>query len=205
LAFGQLTTDTDVITATDAAGVTTLSTAGNADGDFLSVPVLASTYLGVPQPFGLLMFETFVGVTSNGLATNTLGTISQNFSGEIEFTSGTGGTGLVYLIAKFGPAGVFSGGAAGSSASLNASVPQDTVTFTVPGKDYEFAAMSIGFSSIDPVLHRSGGSVASFTATNSGTFSATLVPEPGTLCMASIAVVIGTLAYGRKKVMKTAC
>jgi len=201
LAFGQLNQD-DIITATNAGGVTTLSTAGNADGNFQSVPVLASTYLGVPQPFGLLMYETFVNVTSNGAATNNGGTIGQNFSGEIEYTSSPGGAGIVYLIATFGTNGKFSGGAGGGSASLNASVPQDTVTFTIPGADYEFAGFSVGFSGLSS-LGIAGGSVAGFTGQTSGTFSATLVPEPGTLCMASIAVVIGTLAYGRKK-MKTA-
>jgi len=203
LAFGQLN-PADIITATDIAGVTTLKTTGNLDGFGVSVPVLASNYLGVPQPFGLLMYETFVGVTSNGAAANVGGTIGQNFSGEIEFTSAPGGAGLVYLIATFGPNGKFSGGANGASASLNASVPQDNVIFTVPGMDYGFAAMSVGFSGIDPVLSIAGASVAGFTGQNSGTFSATLVPEPGTLCMASIAVIVGTLAYGRKK-MKTAC
>ena len=205
LAFGQLNSK-DVITATDVAGVTMLSTASplNGDGDFVSVPVLASSYLGVPYPFGKLMYETFDDVKSNGTATNTAGTISQNFSGTIEFTSAPGGGGLVYLIAKFGPAGVFSGGAGGGSASLNASVPQDAVTFTVPGMNYESAAMSVSFSNITPALHIAGGSVGGFKGTDSGTFSATLVPEPGTLCMASIAVVIGTLTYGRKK-LKTAC
>lgn len=87
LAFGQLN-PADIITATDIAGVTTLSTFAfpeNGDGGFVSVPVLATNYLGVPQPFGLLMYETFVGVTSNGVATDG-GTISQKFSGEIEFT-----------------------------------------------------------------------------------------------------------------------
>jgi hypothetical protein len=203
LAFGQLN-PADIITATTAGGVTSLSTAGNADGAGVSVPVLASNYLGVPQPFGLLMFETFVGVTSNGVATIAGGTITENFSGEIEFTSAPGGAGLVFLIANFGPNAKFSGGAGGSSASLNSSVPQDNLTFFVPGMEFGNAAMSIGFSGIVPPLAIAGTTVGPFTAQNSGTFSATLVPEPGTLCMASIAVVIGTLAYGRKKVT-TAC
>jgi hypothetical protein len=204
LGFAQIN-PADVVTATTVAGVTTLSTGGNADGAGFSIPVSINNYLGVPQvPFPIPAFETFVNVISNGPATNIGGTISQHFSGEIEYTSSPNGAGIVYLTATFGPNAVFSGGAGGGSASLNASVPQDAVVFNVPGFDYEFAGFSVGFSGISPALSEVGGSLVGFTAQTSGTFSATLVPEPGTLCMASIAVVMGTLAYGRKKA-KSAC
>jgi len=193
----------DVITATNSgSGTTSFSTAGNADGGFTSVPVLTSNYLGVPFPLGLPMFETFVGVTSTAAATTAGTTITQTYSGTIEFTSLPGGLGALYLSATFGPTGVLSGGVGGGSASLNASVPSDTVTFTVPGMAFTNAALSIAFSGITPTLGTGGtpSSVSSFTAQNSGTFSATTaIPEPGSLCLASCAVVVGALAYGRKK------
>jgi len=207
LAFGQLN-PLDTITASESGGVTTLSTAGNADGGGMSVPVVATNYLGVPQPFGLLMFETFVNVHSTGVATNVAGTISQNYTGEIDFTVNPGpasGSNPSFLVATFsGPNGTFSGGAGGGSANLGASEPSDTVTFTStvsPGLGglTSNAALALSFSGITPGLGITGGSVASFGAQNAGTFSAsTSVPEPGTLCLASFAVVIGTLTFRRK-------
>jgi len=199
LQFAQ-TNPADSVTATNVGGTTTmLSTAGNLDGGGLSIPVSATNYLGVPQPLGLPMFETYVGVTSVGPATTVAGSVTQDFMGTVEFTSAPGGAGAIFLIATFGPTGVFSGGSTGGSGSLNASVPSDTVTFTIPGFSFANPALSLSFSGIAPPVSITGTSIGSFTGQNSGTFSATIIPEPSTLCLASIAVVVGTLVYGRKK------
>jgi hypothetical protein len=193
LQFAQVNASDDV-TATQSGGVTTLSTANNVDGALVSIPVVVSNFNGAPFP-PAPVFETFVGVTSTGTATSAGGTISQLFSGVIMFTSGTGGTGTDFLTATFTNA-VFSGSA--NAASLNVSAPNltfasDLATFGA------VTGMSLSFSGITPALGITGNSVASFTAQNSGTFSATNVPEPGTLCLASVALVCGTLAFGRKK------
>ncbi len=205
LAFGQQN-PADIITASVSGGVTSLSTAGNADGAGVSIPVSITNYLGVPQvPFPILAYETFVDVHSTGTATTVAGTISQNFVGTIDFTVNPGVAGpgnAAFLIATFsGPNGTFSGGAGGGSASLSASEPSDTVTFTVPGMSFGNAAIALGFSGIvvPPGLSTSGTTVGPFTAQGAGTFSATVVPEPSALCLASCAVIVGTLAYGRKK------
>lgn len=199
LAFGQLN-PSDTITATESGGVTTLSTAGNADGGGVSIPVLASSYLGVPQPLGLLMYETFVNVTSTGAATSSGGTVSQAYSGTIEFTSAPGGAGTLFLSVTFsGGNQAFTGSAGGASASLNASEPGDSVMFTIPGQLASNAGMSLSFSGLTPGLGITGGSVAGFGAQNSGTFSATVVPEPGTLALASIAVVFGSFGFRRAR------
>jgi hypothetical protein len=189
----------DTVVATESGGVTTLSTSGNIDGGNVSIPVVVSNFLGNPEPPGFVLFETFVGVTSTGTATSTGGTISQTFQGTVEFTSLPGGAGTNYLTAAFGPTSGFSGSS--NSASLNASEPKDSLVFTSAFASFgSDTGMSIAFSDIRPGLSISGGSVAPFTAQNSGTFSASIVPEPGSLCLASCAVVIGTLAYGRKKI-----
>jgi len=198
----------DVITATESGGVTTLSTDGNADGGGLSVPVSISNYLGVPQvPFPILAFETFVGVHSTGTATDVGGTISQNFVGTIEFTANPGVAGPgnpAFLIATFsGPNGTFSGGTDGGSASLSASEPSDSVTFTVPGMSFSNAAIGLGFSGINipPGLSTSGSSVASFSSQGAGTFSATVssVPEPSTIALSTFPLVLGALIYLKKR------
>lgn len=204
LQFGQ-TNPFDVITATDSAGVTTLSTAGNPDGGGVSVPVTITNFLGTPG-LAIPAFETFVNVMSTGPAT---GSVSQPFSGTIEFTSAPGGAGINFLTATFGPAGGSSPTLAGTSGGLTANLtasdpPQSLVLTTDPVFSTILSppsSMNIAIGNIAPALGTSGGSIAGFTAQNSGTFSAstTVIPEPGTLCLASFGVVFGVLVYRKKR------
>jgi len=202
LEFSQVNS-ADVVVASQSGTTTTFTTTSaiNSDGGGVSVPVSISTYLGVSQvPFPLLAFET-VNLTSTTAASNS-GTITQDYSGTIQFTVNPGPAGAgnpAFLIATFGPAGVFTGGALGGSAGLNASEPQDSVTFTVPGMSFSDAALNVSFSGINPVLGVTDMTVSSFTGQDAGTFSAAIVPEPGTLFMASLAVGVGTLCYCRKR------
>jgi len=202
LQFGQ-TNPADVVTATEIGVTTTLSSAGNVDGGGVSIPVIITNFLGVP---GVLIpaFETYVGVTSTGPASTFSGQIFQPFSGTIEITSGIGGAGSNYMTMTFGPNGssspMLSGIAGGNSASLGASQPPNTLVLT---SDFAGLAppssMTIGFSNVSPPLSISGTSTASFTAQNVGTVSATIIPEPGTFCLASFAVVFGLLVYRKKR------
>jgi hypothetical protein len=200
--------DNDTVTATDnGSGTTTLTTNGNIDGGFVSIPVLVQTSYVGSGPF--VAFETFVGVTSNGPATidPSSGQPEQKFSGEIEFTAGPGGAGQNYLTAVFSSftfSPVLQGQPGGAQASLTAAEPPDNLVLTAQGISFgNPTGMTIGFSNISPGLSidLSDNTIASFTGQNSGTFSAAVVPEPGTLCLASFAVVIGAVAY-RKTRMK---
>jgi hypothetical protein len=203
LQFGQ-TNPFDIVTATNnGAGTTTLSSAGNVDGANVSIPVEITNFLGVSVL--IPAFETYVGVTSIGAASSSHGSDFQNFTGTIEFTSAPGGAGLNYLTATFAPVGGssavgLSGADGGTGASLLATRPPDNLTLT---SDFALlgppSSLSIGFSNVSPALHIAGGSIGSFTAQNAGTISASAVPEPGTLCLASCAIVIGALAYGKKR------
>ena len=202
LQFAQLNAN-DVVTATDTAGVTTLSTAGNVDGFGTAIPVVVSTFNGAPF-LPIPVYETYVGVTSVGPATISLGgTISQLFSGTIVFSEGTppGVVSPILLTATFTNA-VFSGST--TAASLIISAPNLTLTSdfaTFPAN----TGMAIDFTGLAPPLSiASDGSVASFEAQNAGSFSAgPAVPEPSSLCLASIAAVIGTLAaYGRTRMQR---
>ena len=131
LQFAQ-TNPADVVTATEAGGVTTLSTAGNADGGGVSIPVTISNFLGMPG-LSIPAFETYVNVTSTGTATTFLGQIFQGFTGTIEVTSGVGGTGSNYLTATFTvptAIGVFGGTAGGTQAQLSATGPPQSLVLT---------------------------------------------------------------------------
>jgi len=186
---------TDTLNATVSGSTTTLATTGNVDGGGLSIPVIVSNFAGTPEPPGFVLFETFVGVTSTGAATDTAGIIQQTYKGTIEFTSAPGGLGVNFLTANFTSAMLVS---IGNSVTLQASTPGLAYTSSVAAFDGN-EGFGIGISNPTPPLSVTGGVLSPFTAQNAGTFSATIVPEPGTLCLASIAVVIGTLAYGRKR------
>jgi len=191
----------DTVKATDSGGVTTLSTAGNPDSGGLSILVDVTNYLGMTANFPA--FETYVNVHSVGPAVSFGGLILQGFSGTIEFTSGSGGAGVNYMTATFGPAGssspVLFGAAGGNGASLQATQPPNSLVLTSA-----FASlgppnsMAIGFSNVARPLHIApDGSVASFTAQNAGTFSAKIgvVPEPSNFLVAGIGA-LGMIGYG---------
>jgi hypothetical protein len=195
LQFSQ-TTATDVVTATESGGTTSLSSAGNIDGNSTSIPVTMSNYGGAPFP-PQVVYETFFGVHSVGAASVSSGTISQDFAGTIVFSSGFDGTGTNFLTATFSDA-VFSG--SGNSASLNATAPDLSLSAGTGIAIGSNTGMSLSFSGISPTpLAISGGSIAPFAAQNAGTFSATGVPEPSSLCLAAIAAVTGMVVVrGRK-------
>jgi hypothetical protein len=201
LQFSQVNAG-DIVTASESGGVTTLSTAGNADGGGTAIPVAVSNFDGAPFPPGIPVFETFVGVTSTGAATSSGGTISQLFSGQIVFSEGTppGIVAPILLTATFTDAVFTSGGP--NAATLAVSAPNLTLTSdlaTFPS----ITGMALGFTNVSPPLGITDGSIASFTAQNAGTFSATAIPEPSALCLGSLAVGFGALgAYGRKRMKK---
>jgi hypothetical protein len=187
LGFGQ-SNPADVITSTESGGVTTYSTAGNADGGGLSVPITITNFLGAPALTPA--FETFVDLHSVGPATTIGGVVIQNFVGTIQITSGVGGTGTNFLTATFTDAtapGISGGFLNGHQAQLAAAGPPDSLVLT-SGLTM-FAAptsMAIGLSGVTPSLTTSGGSIGGFTAQNAGTFSATIVPEPASMALLGI-------------------
>jgi len=203
LQFAQ-TNPADVVTATNTGGTsTTLSTTGNVDGGGVSIPIIITNFLGTPG-VNIPAFETYVGVTSTGAAATFGGQIFQPFAGTIEFTSGVGGTGVDYLTVTFSASGasspLLSGAAGGGAANLLASSPPNSM---VPTSDFAAlsppASMAIAFSNVSPPLGVTGTSVSSFTGQNAGTISATVIPEPSSLCLASFAVVFGVLVYRKKR------
>jgi hypothetical protein len=205
---------TDTVTATDnGSGTTTLATTGiDNGGNGVSIYVQITNFLGTTES-SMYAYETYVGVTSVGPASIDpfSGNLEQKFTGEIEFTSGVGGAGDNYLTAVFSSltgSPVFAGAASGASGTLAAAEPSDSLVLTSQYAPLlSPTGMAIWFSNLSPELNIAGdGSLASFTAQNAGTFSATIdpssVPEPGTLSLESLAIVIATLAHLRQGLRK---
>jgi hypothetical protein len=207
LQFGQANPH-DVVTATLSGGVTSLSTAGNADGSGISIPVLITNFLGTPV-VSIPAFETFVGVHSVGPDTVVSGQVIQNFVGIVEFSSLPGGLGSDFLTATFTNStmsGVASGTEGGTQAQLSATGPPQLLMMK---SDFELAgfmnptSMTLAFSNVSPGLDDSTGSIRPFTGQNAGTFAANVVPEPGSLSLSVIAMAMMTIV-GRYRNRKRA-
>jgi len=196
LQFTQ-TNPADVVTATESGGVTTLLTTGNADGGGVSIAVTIGNLLGVPG-LAIPAFETFVNVKSDGPAA-TLGILNaQRFTGSIVISSLIGGLGINYLTATFdvpGSGSIFAGVTGGTQAALDATQPPNnlvlTSDFAVLGPP---TSMTVGFSNLQPGVAISNSSIAGFTAQNTATFAATVVPEPASFGMACSGLVLVSLA-----------
>jgi hypothetical protein len=188
----------------DATGTTstTLTTSSPTLGT--SVPVNITTIGNITlNPLQTIAArETFTGVTSTGAATVANGVISQAFSGTISYTD-IANPATNYLTITF-TNGVLRGNLGGNTASLSGdnTLPGSTVTFTstdarvIPFLTDPIRNFEIGMTGVT-TLALSGvsgaGTIADFTATNqSGNVStATVIPEPTSVVMASTAVLVG--------------
>jgi len=200
LGFGQ-TNPADAITLTnDGLGTSTLSTAGNADGGGVSVPVLITNINGTPLLVPIPAFETFVDFHSVGPAQSVGGNAEQAFNGTVEITSGVGGAGVNYLTATFSNVtgnmtGGLHGALGGGALSFTISQPPESLVFTsdVIQALSPPTSMALAFSSVSPSVRIAGsppsmGPDGSSTMSSAGTFSANAaVPEPSTLLLGSIA------------------
>jgi len=202
LIFGQAN-PLDVVTLHNGgAGTSTLSTAGNADGAGVSIPVLITTFLGVPG-LSIPAFETYVGVASSGAAVTMFGLDAQAFQGTVEITSLPGGAGTNFLTATFANVGTnvntLSGTAGANSASLVASQPPASLAITSDfGTFIAPTGMSISYSNVTPpltIFNSSLGASGDTTMQSAGNFSATTIPEPSGLLLGCIASV-GMVGFG---------
>ena len=186
--FGQIN-PADVVTAKVSGSVTSFSTAGNADGGGVSVPVTITNLFGTPG-LSIPAFETFVDVKTSGPASTVLGVAVQAVTGTIEITSGIGGTGINYVTATFTDATLparVGGLVGGDQLQLGAAGPPDTLLLTSSlGILGPPTSMTLAFSNVEPPVAISGTTLAGFTGQNAGTFAATAIPEPASVALLGI-------------------
>lgn len=170
LTFGQSASAQAVTATANGAGTSTTITSTN-------VPI------GVTQIEGGAATPAFLDLSlaSIGAATPLGGGGSQHFGGTFSITSGIGDTGTNFLSGSFSDIalGVGPGGA------LAAGNPPDLISFTsdVIVDLSPPSAIALGFANLSPAFALDGSTIASFTSSVSGTFSAsaTAVPEPMTM------------------------
>jgi PEP-CTERM motif len=175
-------------------GVTTIDSAGGSTG------VTITSIGGVSETISAFLN---LAATSSGTAADNGGVIQQNFNGTFAITQNANGTGINYLSGSF--SGLTFGFGGGSVATLTASDPPSTVTFTSsfsPSLPLDTPrGASFTFSNVSPALGIVGTdsheTIASFTAQGSGTFSAA-VPEPSSLTLAGIGV-LGLVGIGLRQ------
>jgi hypothetical protein len=167
LNFGQVS-NANTITATPNGADTATTISGS------------NVAINVTQDLG-----GFIGAAIlNFMATSTdaavaVGTsVLQHFNGAWQITAGLGGTGTNYLSGTFTDA-VFG---TGPSLTLSVGAPPDTITTTsdqIPAIDLGLPeAISLSFSNVIPPVGILGTTLAGFTASVAGNFSATPVAEP---------------------------
>ena len=172
LTFGQ-TRGTPITATANLLGTQTTITATDA-------PVAITEILGGSP--SAAFFD--LNVTSTDAAQPLGGGGFQHYAGTFSLTSNPGGSGTNFLSGSF--ADVVLG--VGPSGVLAAGAPPDTVSFTsdVISELFPPSAISLSFANLFPAFSIDHATIADFTSSVAGTFSAS-VPEPAS---------IGLLAMG---------
>jgi len=192
LSFGQVGGAATITGTANGAGTSTTITGT----DVMITVTGIDAALGVP-------FNAFLtlNATSTSSALLVAGHVIQAFSGTFTITSLAGGGGTNFLSGSFSDA-VF-GLNGGTSLTLSAAQPPQSLSFTsdvIPDLGTP-TAMSLAFAGVTPPAHITGTTLASFSSSVSGTFSANTthkVPEPASLALVGLAMLALAMVLRRR-------
>jgi hypothetical protein len=184
LAFGQNGVTSTISATNNGAGQTTVT------GTNVAITITGYAAGGTP-------IQAFLDLTatSSGVATTSGGEFRQDFTGTFSINSLANNTGTNFLSGTFSDA-IFG---SGSSLTLSASdgSPGESVTFTSSVLSSNILgfprAISLSFSNVTPAVSIFNGSLAGFTASVGGNFSANVVPEPSALAIWSVLGGLGSV------------
>ncbi len=196
LNFSQDGAGSPIVGTNNGAGQTTISTAGTA----VTISGIAPSS-GLSTP--IAAFLTLDTVSTNAASIDGNMNIQQKFAGTLKISQNADGTGINYLSAIFTDS-VFG---AGTSLTLSASDADgiSTVIFAsdvIPGVDLGFPrGIALSFAAVNPAASIDNGSLASFTSSVAGTFSAEPIPEPATVVslLTGVALAGGVTALRRRR------
>jgi len=181
LSFGQVGGAATITGTANGAGTSTTITGT----DVMITVTGIDAALGVP-------FNAFLtlNATSTSSALLVAGHVIQAFSGTFTITSLAGGGGTNFLYG-------------GTSLTLSAAQPPQSLSFTsdvIPDLGTP-TAMSLAFAGVTPPAHITGTTLASFSSSVSGTFSANTthkVPEPASLALLGLAMLALAMVLRRR-------
>jgi len=186
LTMGQTLTSTEVVTERVAGGQTILTTGSLPTAAPISV--LISSIGGAPA--SVPAFETFT-LTSNSVASPGALTLG-GFSGTITFTATIGGPTILVAAVTNGTLSLNTVGGGGFLGDTVFSGYAGAIQAQVGGPPVS-GSSSLSFSNV------SGPISSGFTAQNSGTFSANVIPEPASLVSGGLAALAGLGLFGARR------
>jgi hypothetical protein len=143
-----------------------------------NIPVTITQIITGGGPISALLT---LSATSTGTATLSGGQITQLYQGSFSITSGA----TDYLSGTFFDS-VFGSGT-GLTLTVSNATPGESVTFksnVIPAADLNAPeALSLGFANVSPPASIVGTTLAGFSSSISGDFSATPIPEPASLAL----------------------
>jgi len=167
------------------------------------IPVLVTIGSGGGTQNAFMSFTT--PLVTGTAASNNGGNINQDsITGTIEFNFAPASNPVTNILTIQFNGGLLSGQAGGNAVGLTASQPPNSVSYSSVNFPFLFAGLNqhdftLGFSGLNPTLGITGSSIGSGSASVSGTFSASAVPEPASLVMLSISAVAGLGFYGVRR------